>query len=133
MAYLDTIWRRKKVRDTVSGGNEGFDQSYNRATGAFKQILTHGKLEPIGDCVARKELPFTGAIVSFYNPSATADAFIAFGDVTVAAPVGGATGVAIPPKSYLTICAGLSTHVIASASCFAYVLDDDSYLAKQNG
>ncbi len=132
MFLLDSIWKRTQSSDIVSGGNEAFNMSYNRASGAMKHLNLNGMLSPIGDCAALKVLPDYGFTVALYNPSSTATVYAAFGTISSPAnPTGGTDGIAIPPLSYMYLSAGSNLNVKTTGQCFGYILEDDTYLAKK--
>jgi hypothetical protein len=126
---LNFGFRRKKSAEAVTGGNDVLDISYNRYAGALKMINLAGQLTPIGSLVSAVNLPDRGALVAIFNPSASATVYVKFGDDTVTAPADGATGIAIPAGQYVSLSSGQYQWVIASALCYGYVIEDDSFLA----
>ena len=129
---FDLNFRRKKEVRAVAGGNDALDNAYNRPAGGLKTIHINGMLTPIGDIATRKDLGTPGALVAIFNPG-TQPHYVKFGNGTVTAPTGGADGIAVPPNSYVSLACGMDTYLIADGQCFAYLIEDDSYLAKQNG
>ena len=131
---FDINFRRKKQSQAVTGGNDAIDTSYNRPAGGLKVINLHGMLTPLGDASTAKDTGDKGSLVALFNPSSTAVVYAKFGDVsTVSAPTNGANGVAIPPLQYVSLACGLGSWVITSGLCYAYLIEDDTYLTKQNG
>lgn len=121
-------FKRKLPSEAVTGGNQILDISYNRYIGGQKTLPIAGQLTNLGDLAAVKGLPDKGAIVAIFNASAV-PVYVKVGDSTVAAPVSGVDGIAVPAGRYLTIACGNNTHIISNATCYGYIVEDDTFLA----
>jgi hypothetical protein len=117
---------RAKAGNNKYDGMSGIDNSFNQQGGGFKvvgPILGNPKiLGSLGTAVGVD----LGSLVAVFNNSA-AVAWAAIGpNNAVAAPAGGANGIALPPYAYTTIAMFDSNYIICSAAtCFGYLIKDD--------
>jgi hypothetical protein len=125
--------RTKKSQNRYSGV-DATEFSFNQQAGAMKQLgPILGNLTILGALGSAVGVDL-GSLVAIYNNSSSV-AWAAMGTTSaMAAPTGGADGIALPPNQY-TILALYDKNFVrcSAATCFGYLINDDLSMNPKSG
>ena len=123
--------RRTKQGQVDQGQIESIE--HNSRAGARKVMQAGPQLEILGTLAAEKSIGY-GRTVWVYN-NAVAVGFVAFYEPGEAAPTPQAlaTGIPVPPNSYIQLSSGNKSIIVGSAATLGvYLVVDDSYITEGN-
>jgi hypothetical protein len=125
---------RTKITQNRYSGVDATEFSFNQQSGAMKQLgPILGNVSILGPLNAAVGVDL-GSLVAIFNDSSTV-AWAAMGTTaSVAAPTGGANGIALRPNDYTILALYNNNYIICStATCFGYLINDDLKMTPNAG